>query len=83
MVAHNQIYDLRPNGLGHLSLVSATTGADAIAKLEMGLQLWTRNLILMIIFAQGLHLWLYWWERQADNFKYDRRELTKNARIFL
>ena len=27
------------------------------------LQLWARNLILMIFFAQGLHLWLYGWKK--------------------
>ncbi len=47
------------------------------------LQLWARNLILMFIFAQGLHLWLYGWKKQGDDFKYDRRGMAKNARIFL
>jgi hypothetical protein len=47
------------------------------------LQLWARNLILMIIFSQGLHLWLYGWKKQEDDYKFDRRGLAKNARIFL
>jgi sterol desaturase/sphingolipid hydroxylase (fatty acid hydroxylase superfamily) len=37
----------------------------------------------MIIFAQGLHLWLYGWKRQGDDFKYDRRGPARNARTFL
>jgi len=47
------------------------------------LQLWARNLILMIFFAQGLHLWLYGWKKQDEAYKFDRRGLAKNARIFL
>ena len=47
------------------------------------LQLWARNLILMTFFAQGLHLWLYGWKKQEDDFKFDRRGLAKNARVFL
>ena len=47
------------------------------------LQLWARNLILMIFFAQGLHLWLYGWKKQDEDYKFDRRGPAKNARIFL
>ena len=47
------------------------------------LQLWARNIILMTIFAQGLHLWLYGWKKQKDDFKYDRRGLAKKNRVFL
>ena len=47
------------------------------------LQIWARNVILMIIFAQGLHLWLYGWKKQKEKFKYDRRSLAKKNRVFL
>ncbi|KIC08848.1 desaturase [Leisingera sp. ANG-M1] len=46
------------------------------------LQIWARNLILMTLFAQGLHVWLYGWKRQGDDFKYDRRGLARNNRVF-
>ncbi len=31
----------------------------------------------------GLHLWLYGWKKQGDDYKFDRRGPAKNARIFL
>ncbi|WP_350333590.1 sterol desaturase family protein [Coralliovum pocilloporae] len=47
------------------------------------LSLWLRNLLLMTLFAQGLHVWLYGWKQQGDDYKYDRRGLARNHRIFL
>ena len=45
-------------------------------------QIWVRNLLLMILFAQGLHFWLYGRQKQATTYKYDRRGLARNNRIF-
>ena len=58
---------------------------DQMVTLEWGwvAQLWARNIILMTIFAQGLHLWLYGWSKQKEKFKYDRRGLAKENRVFL
>ena len=47
------------------------------------LQVWGRNVILMTLFAQGLHVWLYRWRRQGSDYKFDRRGLARNNRIFL
>lgn len=46
-------------------------------------QIWLRNLILMVLFAQGLHVWLYSLKRQADEYKYDRRGQARGNRVFL
>lgn len=53
--------------------------------LEWGwvLQVYARNLILMILFAQGLHVWLYGWKKQGGEYKFDRRGLSRNNRRFL
>ena len=37
------------------------------------LQLWARNLILMIVFAQGLHMWLYGWKKQYPSWQDPRK----------
>ena len=46
-------------------------------------KIWALNIILMTVFAQGLHVWLYGWKRQGETYKYDRRGLARNNRTFL
>lgn len=46
-------------------------------------QIWLRNLMLMIAFAGGLHLWLYRWKRQSEQVKYDKRGMTSGHPSFL
>lgn len=60
-------------------------GLEEMRTLEWGwiLQVWARNIILMTLFAQGLHVWLYGWRGQGRNFKYDRRGIARNNRKFL
>ena len=76
--------DLCPDGLGYLGLVVATVGADADSKLGMGFtDLGAQSDFNDYSLPKALHLWLYGWKRQGDDFKYDRRGPAKNARIFL
>ena len=60
-------------------------GLEEMKALEWGwiLQIWARNIILMTLFAQGLHVWLYGWKGQGRKFKYDRRGIARNNRKFL
>lgn len=46
-------------------------------------QIWLTNLILMILFAQGLHVWFYGRNKQAGEYKYNRRGLVRNIQAFL
>ncbi len=52
---------------------------DSMRALAPGwiLTIWLRNLGLMVLFAGGLHLWLYAWHRQGDRLKYDARPLMR------
>ena len=40
------------------------------------LEIWLRNMALMILVAGGLHLYFYTWRRQGKRLKYDARELA-------
>ena len=44
--------------------------------------IWLRNIILMAAIASALHLWLYTWNKQGMDMKYDRRGLASNNRVF-
>jgi len=37
---------------------------------------WARNLILMTVFTAALHLWLYTWRKQGDQFRFMRNAPT-------
>ncbi len=45
-------------------------------------QIWSRNLVLMIAVAGGLHLWFHRQKRQGDKLKFDPRALAKKGRMF-
>lgn len=40
--------------------------------------IWARNLITLVIFAGGLHLWFYTFTAQGKTLKYDARNLARN-----
>ena len=42
-----------------------------------------RNLVLLILVVGSLHLWLYVWRKQENNFKYNRSWPKKISKIFL
>ena len=44
--------------------------------------LWLRNLVIVVILAQGLHLVLYRWHLQGDRKKYDPRPYPRKGRVF-
>ena len=46
------------------------------------LQMFARNLVLMLIVAGGLHLYLYWFKRQGSERQFDARGLIKSNRRF-
>ena len=45
-------------------------------------EIFLRNLVLMFIVAGGLHLYLYTFNKQANERQYDARPLGKNKRVF-
>ncbi|MBT4871388.1 MAG: sterol desaturase family protein [Marinovum sp.] len=45
-------------------------------------QIWMRNLILLGIFAGGIHLWLFTFSMQGERFKFDTRSMIKNNGTF-
>jgi sterol desaturase/sphingolipid hydroxylase (fatty acid hydroxylase superfamily) len=45
-------------------------------------QIWVRNLIIMLVVAGGLHLYFYRFKQQADEGKYDHRDLALNSKVF-
>ncbi len=46
------------------------------------LQIWARNLALMIFVAGGLHLFLFTLKKQTDKRKFDPRDLAAKSRAF-
>ncbi len=46
------------------------------------LQIYVRNLGLMVLVAGGLHLYFYTFRKQGDNHRFDTRALAKNNRVF-
>ncbi len=47
------------------------------------LEIWVRNVVLLLLAAGIPHLWLYVWRRQGDDLRYDARPLGRNKRLFL
>ena len=45
------------------------------------IEIWVRNLVLMVLVAGGLHLWFYRWRGQGKRLKYDARDLAV-GRVF-
>ena len=45
-------------------------------------QIYFRNLVILTIVAGGLHLYLYTFRRQDDNYRYDSREFQKNRKRY-
>ena len=45
-------------------------------------EIFLRNLVLVILVAGGLHLFLFTFNKQADEYRYDRRPLSKNSKLF-
>lgn len=46
------------------------------------LQVWVRNLLLLILFAGGLHLWFYTLGMQGRRLKFDARDFARKGRRF-
>ena len=46
------------------------------------LGIWLRNLILITLYAGGLHLWLFTFSMQGEQLKYDARPMMKNNGSF-
>ena len=46
------------------------------------LMIWLRNLILLTLYAGGLHLWLFTLSAQGERLKYDARPMMKNNGTF-
>jgi len=46
------------------------------------LGIWLRNLILITLYAGGLHLWLFTFSMQGERLKYDARPMMKNNGSF-
>ena len=42
------------------------------------LTIWLRNLILITLYAGGLHLWMFTFSMQGERLKYDARPMMKN-----
>ncbi len=57
---------------------------EAMAALSPGwvLQIWLRNMVLLILVAGGLHLWFYRYGGQGKRLKFDPRDLVKSNRTF-
>ena len=83
LAADHRIPDLHADGLGHLGVAGATLGADAALKLGMGFAALGAQPDPDDLLCPRLHLWLYGWKKQDEDYKFDRRGPAKNARIFL
>ena len=46
-------------------------------------EIWLHNLLMMITIATALHLWLYSWRDQQDQFRFSRTAPTARKRLFL
>jgi len=57
---------------------------DTMASLEPGwiFQVWLRNVFLLLLFAGGLHFWLFTVSGQGQRFKYDAEPLKRNSKRF-
>ena len=51
-------------------------------KFDWLLEIFIRNLILMIVVAGSLHLYFYSYKKQGLKLKFDHRDLTKNSQVF-
>lgn len=58
------------------------TRFDSLSTDDIGL-LWVRNAVLMIVVIGGQHWWLHIRKAQGFDFKYERRWLATNRRVFL
>ena len=45
-------------------------------------QIYSRNLALLIVFATGLHWYFYTWQGQGEQYRYDSRDMARNASVF-
>lgn len=58
----------------------AQPASETASVLALGwiFQIWLRNLVLLSLFAGGLHLWLFTFSMQGERLKFDARSLIKN-----
>jgi len=52
-------------------------------KFEWIFEIWIRNIILISVVAGGLHLYLYTFRKQGDEFRYDTRTYPAKGKVFL
>ena len=45
-------------------------------------EIWLRDLVILLVVAGGLHLALWKYRTQADEYRYDMRPMAKGAKIF-
>lgn len=72
-------------GVAWVSWVWFQPPLEVTRELSVGwvLSMYTRNLVLMLLVAGGLHLYLYYYKRQQDNLRFDARPLKRDSRTFL
>ena len=45
-------------------------------------EIWLRNLVILLVIAGGLHLALWKYRTQADEYRYDMRPMAKGSKVF-
>ncbi len=81
----------RPNGTQFLFLpiailvwLYATPSLSRTANFDIDwvIEIWLRNMALILVVAGGLHLWLHTFNKQGFEKRYDKRPLNKNGKRF-
>lgn len=45
-------------------------------------EIWIRNIVITLVITGGLHLWLWKYQRQGDEYRYDLKPMATNSRVF-
>ena len=69
--------------LGIWTFFSPSLERTAEFRFDWIFEIWVRNLVLITIVAGGLHLYLYTFRRQGDDWRYDRRAYPAKGKAFL
>ena len=70
--------------LAFATWILVTPSLESCRELSFGwmLQVYTRNLVLIILVAGGLHLFLYTFRGQGDKLKFDHRWMAEDSKLF-
>ncbi|MEM8751189.1 MAG: sterol desaturase family protein [Pseudomonadota bacterium] len=62
----------------------ASPSLEETRQLRIGwiMEIWLRNIALMIAVAGGLHLYFHTWRKQKQELKFDPREMSPKGRVF-